>query len=71
MHMQDLVEIHQSVLIIMSGNEILTSIKDHNSVINLQKSMGNNPKVDLVDINAYAKFCRNPLICTQNIDQGL
>ena len=39
----------------MSGNEILTCIKGHNSVINRKKNR-NNPNLDLVNINAYIKF---------------
>ena len=56
MHMQNLVKFCQLFLKILSGNEILTSIKGNNSVINLQKLMCNNPNLDLVNINAYAKF---------------
>ena len=37
----------------MSENEILTSIKGHNSATNLQKMSGNNPNQDLVNINVY------------------
>ena len=44
------------VLSILSGNEILTSIKDHNSFTNEQKRTGNNPNLDLVNIYAYIKF---------------
>ena len=42
----------QFVLKILSGNEILKSIKGHNSVTNLQKMTGNNPNLDLGNINA-------------------
>ena len=35
--MENLVEFRQLFLKMLSGNEILTSIKGHNSVINLQK----------------------------------
>ena len=41
---------------ILSGNEILTSVKGHNSISNRLKMMCNNPNLDLVDINAYTKF---------------
>ena len=37
----------------MSGNEILASIKDHNSVTNMRKMMHNNPNLDIVKMNAY------------------
>ena len=44
------------VLKIMSGNEILTSIKGRNSVANLQKTTIYNTNVDLVNDNVYTKF---------------
>ena len=34
-------------------NKFLTSIKGHNSVINVPKITGTNPNLDLVKINAY------------------
>ena len=34
----------------------LTSIKGHNSVINLQKMMPTNPNIDLININVYTKI---------------
>ena len=40
---------------ILSGNEILTSIKGHNSDINVPKMMRNNPKMHLVNRNAYVR----------------
>ena len=40
----------------LSGNEILTSIKGHNSVKILRKMMGNNPKLDLVNVDVGTKF---------------
>ena len=66
MHMQNLVKFHQFFLKILSRNEILTSIKGHNSVINLKR---NNPKLDLVNIKAYAKFGQIPSICSQDIER--
>ena len=41
---------------ILSRKEILTITKGHNCVIYLQKLMRNNPNLDLVKINVYAKF---------------
>ena len=38
----------------MSENEILTIIKDR--VVFLRKLTRNNPNLDLVNVNAYAKF---------------
>ena len=69
MHIQNLVRLHQFVLKILSGNKILTSIKGHNSVINLRKLMRYNAHLDLVSVNAYAKFDQIPSICSQNIEQ--
>ena len=55
---------------ILSGNEILTSIKGHNSVINLQKWTHTNHYLGLVIINAYAIFGHLiPSICSQDIDR--
>ena len=48
-----LVKVHQSVVKILSENEILTSIKGHNSVINLQKLMFFNPNLELVKIQQF------------------
>ena len=50
--MQNLVKIHSFILKILSGKEILISLKGHNSAINLQKTMWNDPNLDLVNINA-------------------
>ena len=36
--------------------EILTSMKGHNSTINLWKLMCNNPNLDIDNINANVKF---------------
>ena len=63
---QNLVKFHQFVLKILSGNEILTSIKDHSSVIHLRKLTCNNPNLDLV--NAYSKFGQIPSIRSQDIE---
>ena len=48
MYIQNLVRFCQLVLKILSGNEILTSIKCRNSVKILRKMTGNNPKLDHV-----------------------
>ena len=68
MHMQNLAKFHKFVLKMLSGNEILTSMKGHNSVINLQKLSHNNPNLELVNINAYANFGQNPSICSQDTE---
>ena len=51
-----LVRLCQFVLKILSGNEILTSIKGHNSVKILRKMTSNNPKLDLVNDDVHTKF---------------
>ena len=44
------------VLKILSRNQILTSIKSHNSVTDKQIMEGCNPNLDLVNINAFTIF---------------
>ena len=56
MCIQNLVTFCPLVLKILSGNEILTSIKGHNSVANWQKMMLYNPNIDLVNANVYTNF---------------
>ena len=56
MCIQNLVGFCQCVLKILSGNEILTSIKGRNSVKILRKMTGNNPKLDLVNDDMHTKF---------------
>ena len=55
----------------MSGNEILTSIKDSNSVKILQKMMGNNQKLDLVNVNVHSKFGQILSTGSQDIERKL
>ena len=52
---------------ILSGNEILTSIKGHNCVKSLRKMMGNNPKLDLVN-DVHTKFGLILSFCSQDIE---
>ena len=56
MCIQNLVGFCQFVLKILSGNEILMSIKGRNSVKILQKITGNNPKLDHVNVDVHTKF---------------
>ena len=58
----------QFVLKILSGNEILTSIKGGNSVKILRKMTGNNPKLDLVNVNVHTKFGQILLTGSQDIE---
>ena len=65
--MQNLVRFHQFALKILSGNEIPTSIKGHDSLVIFRKFKHNNPNIDVVYINAYATFGQITSICSQNI----
>ena len=56
MCIQNLVKFYPLVLKILSGNEILTSIKGRNSVANLRKMTLYNPNLDLINVNVYTKF---------------
>ena len=66
---QNLVRFCQFVLKILSGNEILTSIKGRNSVKILRKMMGNYPKLDLVNVDVHTKFGRILSIRSQDIER--
>ena len=69
MCIQNLVRFCQFVLKILSGNEILKSIKGHNSVKILQKMTGNNPKLDLVNVVVHIKFGQILSIRSQDIER--
>ena len=69
MCIQNLVGFCQSVLKIWSGNEILMSIKGSNSVKILQKKTGNNPKLDLVNVDVHTKFGRILSIRSQDMER--
>ena len=56
MSMQNLVKFCPLILKILSGNEILTSIKGNNSVLNLRNLTLYNPNLDIINVNVYAKF---------------
>ena len=58
MCIQNLVKFFPLVLKILSENEILTSIKGHNSVANLQKMTLYNPNLDLINVNVYTKLVK-------------
>ena len=70
--MQNFIKIHLFILfilkILLSGNEIMTSFKGHNSVLNLWILTLNNPKLDVVNINAYVKFGQNPSKFSQDTE---
>ena len=71
MSIQDLVKFCPFILIVWSKNQSLMSIKGHNSVVNLQKTMIYINNVDLVDDNLYTKFGLNLSICSQDMEQKL
>ena len=56
MCIQNLVTFCQFVLKILSKNQILTSIKGRNFVVNLRKTIIYNTNVDLVNDDVYTKF---------------
>ena len=60
MCIQNLFRFCELVLGILCRNQILTSIKDRNSVKILRKIMStcNNPKQDLVNVDVHTKFGR-------------
>ena len=71
MCIQNLVLFCPFVLKILSKNQILTSIKGHNSVANLRKTKIYNTNIDLVDDNVYTKFGLHRSIHFQDIEQKL
>ena len=62
-------DVHTKFGRILSGNEILKSIKGRNSVKILRKMMGNNPKLDLVNDDVHTKFGRILSIRSQDIER--
>ena len=71
MCIQDLVSIGLFFLKILSKTQILTSIKNGNSVANLQKTMIYDTNIDLVNDNVYTKFGLDRSFCFQHIEQKL
>ena len=64
--MQNLIKMYRLVLKILSENKLLTLTKGPNSVLNLRKWTRNNSNIDLVKVNAYAKFDRIQSIYLQD-----
>ena len=56
MYVQNLVEFCPFILKIWSKNQILASIKGHNSVANLRSTTIYNTNIDLVNDDVYTKF---------------
>ena len=69
MCIQNLVLFCHFVLKILSKNQILTSIKGHNSVANLRKTKIYNTNLDLVTDNVYTNFGLILSIPSQDIEQ--
>ena len=69
MCIQNLVGFCQFVLKILSGNEILMTIKGRNSVKILRKMMDNNPKLDIVNVDVHTKFGLILSILSQDIER--
>ena len=68
MCIQNLVKFCSLVLKILSGNEILTSIKGRNSVANLRNLTLYNPNLDTINVNVYTKFGQILSIGSQDIE---
>ena len=66
---QNLDSFCQFVLKLLRKNQILTSIKGHNSVVNLRKTTIYNTDVDLVNNNVFTKFGVILSIRSQDIEQ--
>ena len=69
MFILNLVLFCQLVLKTLSKNQILTSIKDRNSVANLRKTKIYNNIFDLVNDNVFTKFGLILSISSQDIKQ--
>ena len=69
MCIQNLVKFCQFLLKILSGKEILTSIKGRNSIKILRKMTGNNPKLDHVNVDVHTKFGQILSIPSQDIER--
>ena len=65
----NLVRFCQFFLKLLSGNEILMSIKGRTSVKIRRKMTGNNPKLDLVNVDVHTKFRQILSICSQAIER--
>ena len=66
---QILVRFYHIVLEILSGNKILTSIKGRNSVKILRKMSGDNPKLDIVNVDVHTQFGQNLSTGSQDIER--
>ena len=64
-----LVRFCQFILKILSGNEILPSIKGSNSLKIYRIITGSNPKLDIVNVYVHIKFGQILSICSQDIER--
>ena len=71
MFIQNLVSICSFFLKILSKKQILTSIKNGNSVANLRKTMIYDTNIDLANDNVYTQFGLNRSIRFQDIEQKI
>ena len=55
---------HRDNCTVLSGNEILMSVKGRNFVKILRKITGNNPKLDLVSVDVHTKYGQILSICS-------
>ena len=69
MCIQNLVKVCPLVFKILSGNEILRSIKGHNSVANLRNLTLYNSNLDLINVNEYTKFGKILSFGSQDIER--
>ena len=69
MCIQNLVKFCPLVLKILSGNEILRSIKGRNSVANLRNLALYKFNLDLINDNVYTKFGKILSIGSQDIER--
>ena len=69
MHMQNLIKVYEFVNKILSRNQILTITKGRNCVGNLRKLTNNNPDLELVKVDAYARVDQILWICSQDIER--
>ena len=69
MCIQNLVKFCPFIFKILSGNEILTSMKGHNSVANLQNLTLYNPNLDIINFNVYTKLSSILSIGSQDIER--
>ena len=69
MHIASLVKIPCYLLKLSSGNENMGMSWAVNSIKIWRNLPISNPKLDLLNVNAYSKFGENPLLFTQVIVQ--